>query len=527
MISMALSACGAASEREVVSSQDAPEQTKGAKTESKGNPFEVRGPLHPEPLPDSLPDFAAEPQALPRLPKGVPAAPASCNAYNAKKANCTDKPSLTALDTALAIEQAVERDKALAAIESCFPAGLVRALRADLAPPECGDAIVGTLAGEPQGISGPVHHALVGLALAARLARAARQPPTAKPPFTKQRVIEHVKGPMGAWVREQATAIEDIASRGAKLRGYGKAVVAIEAGMAEMRFVLAAREVPVPEEIAKFPEAAETYYQNLELTLDARKQRGRDAALVGLGELAQQGVIVDPRLARARDMLAQVYGGSIIKTLDALALPPLAKANPSQAEHRLAMRLPSFYAGVLLPKAQDATALRMLLERGLPLAHRIALKNAQLSPEQRVLVARARIEMAKNYWRAVDVDEAVQLLSKKRSAEGDLLLAIALALRGGPVNAADMILRAPEAKLEIGDVRALDSLDGDGLAAYDAALILQLATPPSAKARAWRALADRFRKAAAMNNLDPKLREEANRRARDAVETAASIEHKK
>ncbi|HZO16677.1 MAG TPA: hypothetical protein VFB62_25550, partial [Polyangiaceae bacterium] len=83
------------------------------------------------------------------------------------------------------------------------------------------------------------------------------------------------------------------------------------------------------------------------------------------------------------------------------------------------------------------------------------------------------------------------------------------------------------AKLEIGDVRALDSLDGDGLAAYDAALILQLATPPSAKARAWRALADRFRKAAAMNNLDPKLREEANRRARDAVETAASIEHKK
>jgi hypothetical protein len=532
---LALLACGAGPKGET------PETSPDASPSSEpgGDAFAVTGKLQREELPEAVAPIAVEPHALPPLPKGIAAAPASCGRYATRKGPgaCEPGTSRTALDAALALTGAAERDAALLAIEECadLPPGSVRALRADLAPPECGDAIAGTLvATPPAGIDGNVYEALVGLALAGMLSRAALAPPKVEPPFTKQRVADHIKGPMGAWVREQAAAIESIAARGAKLRGYGKAVVAIEAGMAEMRFVLAARDVPVPEEIAKFPEASETYYQNLELSLDARKQRGRDAALVGLGQLAQHGTIRDERLDRARDMLAQIYGGSAIKTLDALELPPLGAASPNGVEERLATRLSSFYAGLFLPAdgVLKGNMLRMLLEQGLPLPQRIALARAKLSPEQRMLVARGRVEMAQNYWRAVDVDEAVALLADTpRSPDANLLMAVALALRGGPANAADMIVSAPVEKLGIGNVRALDSIaKGDDrlaqMAAFDAALILQLATPPDSDAAAWRALAQRYR-AAASRMKDVRTREAAEKRAREADDTALAIEKRK
>jgi hypothetical protein len=513
------------------------ERPAGADELTGSDPFALRGELRREELPQAVPELPVQAQPLAALPKGVPGPPAPCQAYATRKpageASCADEAAgRAALDEALAISEAAKRDAALAALEACagLPPGLARALRAELAPPECGDAIVASLAGEPpEGIHGALHQTLVGLALAGRLARTAGKAPAIQPPFTKKRVAAHIEGPMGQWVREQAAAIQEIASRGAKLRGYAQAVVAVEAGMADMRFVLAARAVPVPEEIAQFPEAVETYHQNLELSLDARKQRGRDAALVGLGQLAQQGVIRDERLDRARGMLAQVYGGSAIKTLDALALPPLEPAEPKSADERLATRLPSFYAGLVLPAEVEARMLRMLLEQGLPLPQRIAFAKAELGPEQKLLVARARIDMAQNYWRAVDVDEAVAALSSlpSRSDDADMLLAVGLALRGGPANAADMILRAPVAELGIGDVGALDHIAaGDGpfaaTAAFDAALVVQLATPADADAAAWRALSERFRKAAARVQ-PPRMREEAERRAREADETAAAI----
>ena len=61
----------------------------------------------------------------------------------------------------------------------------------------------------------------------------------------------------------------------------------------------------------------------------------------------------------------------------------------------------------------DPPMLRALTQRGLPLPQRIFLSKAELSPELRMVVARARFELGRIYWRAVDVDEAVALLSAR------------------------------------------------------------------------------------------------------------------
>src|SRR5690606_4508830 len=94
---------------------------------------------------------------------------------------------------------------------------------------------------------------------------------------------QYARGPMQRWVTEQATAIQALGALGSEIGYYGRAVVAVEAGMADMRFIDVVREVPVPEEFRGDAELEEVYYQGLERALEPRKERGRDAALVGLG----------------------------------------------------------------------------------------------------------------------------------------------------------------------------------------------------------------------------------------------------
>jgi hypothetical protein len=188
-----------------------------------------------------------------------------------------------------------------------------------------------------------------------------------------------------------------------------------------------------------------------------------------------------------------MYGGRPINALDQLLLPPLAPSAPKNASQRLAARLQSFYAGIVFSPdaALDAAFLRALIEKGLPLPQRIALAKAELTPDAALLHARARLELGQNYWRRVDFDECARLLTAepvdKLSADAKLLLAVALALRNGHENAADMMEKAPLAELGIGRVAALDTLSGQtgplaGMAEFDAALIRQLAAPSDAPA---------------------------------------------
>ena len=387
----------------------------------------------------------------------------------------------------------------------------------------------------PAGLGGDAYHVLFGQTIAARLARTALTPPKLSGPSDKQRVLEFTKGPLLAWMTDQARAIEDLGRLGVELPFYAKGLVAVESGMADMRLVEAARSAPLPASMAKDEEVKNVYYATLDQALEPWKSRGRDAALVGLRELSTVGVLRDRRVDGARAMLSRLYGGRRIDALDALLLPEPPAAAPASLEERLAAALPTYYAGRLL--APDAATrpgtLRALLRRGVPLPQRAALRSAELSPEARELYARARIELGRLYWRAVDFDQATALLTPPpegapRSADGTLLLAVALGLRNGPEDAALMMRRAPLSALGLGEITALDwvarakpASPHAGLAAFDAALIKQLAAPQAADAAYWRDVAARFREAKGL--LSGAAAQVADDRAKAADEIAAAI----
>jgi hypothetical protein len=511
-----------------------------------GDPWAVGGLVREEFLPllkGPQPAFADVKLADP--PKGVPAAPKTCEAFvkraSKQKAACTDKAkALESLDAALAIEAVDGRDEALAALEECkeMPPGLVRSLRVELAPRACGDALVGAfLAKKVEGVPGAVHHALVGQALAARLHRAVQDPPQPKPPFTKQKVGEFVKGPMWKWFTEQAVAVQELSKAGAELSSYGKGVVAIAAGTADLRMVEAVRDIPIPEEFKKDPELANAYYASLDEQLEPRKTRGRDAALAGLRELAHAGVLRSERVDAARALLAKLYGGRRVDALDALVVPPAPAAAAGTAQERLARSLPTFYAGLLLTPdaAKEPGVLRSMVHAGVPLTHRAALKemDASLSDEARASYARARFAMGIRYWRAVDFDAAAALLAKvpkdKLKKDDRLIFALSIALRRGPEDVAALMLKNEGFSPEFGDVRALDVVTAEdasaptgGMAAFDAGVIRTIAAPRDAEPKYWEGLAERFAKASELLT-DPAAKKEADERAKAAAAAAKAI----
>ena len=451
-------------------------------------------------------------------PPGLAPVPAACGAYVSRKgegkpAACGDAATaLAALDTALGRPTPEQRDAALVDLESCpgLPAGVVQALRAELSPVSCGEGLVEPfLKAPPPGANGIVYGAMLGQAIAARLSRAAQDAPALALPHDRARVLEFVKGPMRGWLEQQALAIETISQAAAELPYYGKGIAAVEAGVAELRLVEAVRGGPIPDEFKKDEELKNAYYGSLDEWLEPRKTRGRDAALVGLKELSLVGVIQDARVDRARQMLSRLYGGRRIDALDMLLLPPLPRAAPASLEERLAARLPTLYAGILLDEqaASRPGTLRQLAARGVPLPQRAALRKAELSPEAKALYARAHLELGRLYWRAVDFDQAAALASAARSSassdDATLTLALALALRGGPDDASDMMRKAPRA-LPAAHTAALDAAaltprsPHAGLAAYDAALLHQLGSPEGAGAAYWSEVAARFHAAATL-----------------------------
>ncbi len=531
-----LIACGGAPSATDTPSTLPPTPTTEVPPDAPPDPWAIDGELQREPLPNQAPSFAVEATTLPKAPVGLPAAPAPCRAYAAggPPGKCEDRATaLVSLDEALAETDAQKRNRALRGLETCehLPTGMVLALRAELAPVECADTIVGAaVASPPAGIEGVTYDALVGLGLAGMLRRASSNPPKLGAPYPKDKVKRFIDEKVGPWIKGQALAIQALSDVGSKLKYYGQAVVAVEAGMADMRFVEIVRALPIPDEIKEDEELRNVYLNALEDAFEPRKRRGRDAALVGLGRLATIGVIRDERVDRARELLSTMYGGSPIDALDVLLMPPLDPISPEGPEQRLAARLPTFYAGVLFPAemAKDASMLRMLVNRGLSLPHRIALANDPPA-DAKSLLARARFELGQNYWRAVDFDEALVVLgSPKDLAPRDrLLFALALGIQGGPENAAEMMEKAPIKQLGIGDVAALDALASAGgelagHAAFDAALIAELAAPKGADEAYWRAVAERYRKAAGII-VDLPTKKDAEKRADEADDVAAAI----
>lgn len=515
--------------------------TPGAGTPAApADPFAVAAPVREETLPPVAVPPLDPSLVLPPTTVGVPKAPALCAAFEKRKATkapaCdSNEAALAALDGALAEVDEGKRDAALLGLEACagLSAGLVRALRVDLAPPVCGDVLAApVLAKPPATMRGDVQQALVGQALAARLTRLSGSAPKLVGAVDKAKLMAHLGGPVLAWMKEQATAVQDLSALGVKLGAYGRAIVAVEGGLADLRLVEALRELPLPPELTKDRELETAYYAALDEVLEPRKARGRDAALVGLRDLATVGVLRDARVTRARELLSKMYGGRRIDALDGLLLPPLESPGAATVGQRLAARLPTFHAGILLDTSyvKDPAALRALLERGLPVPHRAALRGA-LAPEVAVLAGRARIGLGQVYWRAIDFDEAAAALASvpaaSRSDEGTFLLALAIALRGGPEDAAGMIRNAPVAANGMGRVAGLDAVVAKGgalagAAAYDAARVLELAAPEGAPAAYFRDISARYAKAASLLP-DSAKKTEAEERSKAAAATAAAV----
>lgn len=469
-------------------------------------------------------------------PAGVPPANASCQEFLAHSSQaCTTAANSAAPDAlvqALSTTAALERDAQLACLEgeSKLPAGFVRALRAELAPLGCGDVLALPFL-EPRRaeLDRNLEDTLIALAAGSRLARLVNQAPELSPPFDKAHFMEFFQATLKPWIVTQAQAIHDLSLSGARLSPYAKGIVAIEAGLADMRFVSVVRKVALPKEMNDDAEVRETYYAALDEALEPRKARGRDAALVGLREFASVGILADARVDRARSLLSEVYAGRRIDALDKLLLPPLSPAPEDTTEHRLARALPTFYAGYLLASSSlDVALLRAFLERGLPRALVARMDPTKLDDAQRDLFTRALIERGRRYFRAEDFALAARLSSGEHPGpERSLYHALASSLQNGPRDASELILRGPQLPSSALQVTELDRLASEKknpsapLAAFDAAYLLGLA-PPQNDAKFWEELSKRY-EAASRVLKDPAQKRLAHDSGTAAKDTARAL----
>lgn len=467
------------------------------------------------------------------LPKGVWGdAPAACSSQvtQAQVRGAACKDARQSLARALHNTGAAA-DAELAALESCaeFPAGAIRALRAERLTPECRDLLIVHYA-VPEGARSDVRDALFGLGISGQLRRLVKDPPTLSPPHDKVRVQAFVQGELARWIQTQAQGVFDLSTRGSALSGYAKGIVAIEAGMADMRFVEAARSAPVPQELRGDEELTEAYYATLDEALEPRKTRGRDAALVGLKQLAQIGVLRDERVLLARKLLSKLYAGRRIDALDGLLLPPGDddQEGEQEVDEAIAEKLPSFYLPLLVPqlKGTDVAVLTALRHRSLPPFLRLQLDKQPADAAVQHIYALQLFELARIYWRAEDFARAAKVASALKGPRAELIAALSTILQNGPQDAAAMMLQGPLPPKGITLVAPLDEVVKSspslaGYAAYDAALLLETAPPPTASAAYFRDIAARY--ALAEKKLPPELRPLAKARRETAEATARAV----
>lgn len=471
-------------------------------------------------------------QALVPEPVGVPAADVACQQLLEPPRTGCERPTseLDALARAMASQEPHERDRQLTCLEagSAFAPGAIRALRAELIP-ECADVLALPLL-EPRraDLARDVEDTLIALAASGRLRRLVQKAPELAAPFDRARFMDFFQTTLKPWIVTQAAAIHDLAAVGPRLSPYAKGVVAVEAGLADMRFVSVVRQVPLPKEMSDDAEVRDAYYAALDEALEPRKARGRDAALVGLRELCNEGIVFDPRVDRARALLSEVYSGRRIDALDRLLLPELGAAPQDTSERSLAAQLPSFYSGILLAHAPlDAPLLRALLERGLPKAFAARLAPELLDDPSKALLVRARFDRGRVYFRAQDFENSAKLSAvEKPTPEQALYHALSVALQNGPRDGSDLLLRGPQLPTGAAQVAELDHLvlqksPLSALAAFDAAYLLGLA-PPQNDPKFWDMLGKRFDSASRLLT-DPIQKKNAREAGSAAKDTAKAL----
>lgn len=445
-------------------------------------PTEPRDPNTAAPTPK---DVRTEAWSKAAKVKAVPAAPPSCAPFANPSASVYAQSPVGAM---------------LATLEVAKPelAPAIRAMRADLAPVECADTMTDPALSATPVVSGAAGQMSIGLSLASKLSRTAASAPAMKDASDKEKVKRFIQGPLRQWMVEQASAIDTLSAPAIELSGVARGIVAIEAGMADLRLVDRIRSSPTPSTWDK--ELRAIYEAALDEALEPRKTRGRDAALVGLADFAAAGIVQDARVDRARALLSKLYGGRRIDALDALLLPPLDDAKRSTLpESELALVPDDVFAQIGL---------------------------AAPAPAATRTEARVRLERGRKYWRRVDFVEAAHAASKEATPDSRLILAVALVLAKGPNGAKAMMTAPSPAALGLKDTEALDALTREapariaGMAAFDAAHLRSLSTPEGDAAGPYLFdVAVRFRKAAALLT-DPEQKKRAEERAADAEAAA-------
>jgi hypothetical protein len=484
--------------------------------------------------PDHLPE---EPKTAPDLDtwkklktaKGLAARPTTCKLPKAVKATpaCADEQSsLGLLDTALGKPDA-ERDAALAGLESCkLPAGFVTALRAELAPVECADGITDPALDKlPAGITPTLQHLLVGQSLGSKLSRTVIGQPTLKPPYSKAETQKFLTTKLAPWAQAQALLVQQLSALGATLSGVGQAVLAVEAGRADLRFVEVARQVPTAPEFQKDPELRQIYESALEQALEPRKARGRDATLVGLRIFADYGVISgSTRMQHARELLASMYGGRRVDALDGLMIPAAGKSAAPESPRNLVppfLRMQLASAGAALAAEANGPGATVFA----PEVRKAALPDGAV--DERAGRARTSLRLAGAHFRRASADTALDLVASLPRAEPtEFLVALALALHQGPKDVVTMMAAGAPSAL---GYRKLDALDAvakkggafAGAAAYDAALLREVAPPDGAGKKYFEDLAAQYHAAEKKLGVAPEAKLAADR-AKHAEEIAAA-----
>jgi hypothetical protein len=461
----------------------------------------AKAPESAPPAPSaSTPESTAEkPTSAP--PIAAPPPSEECTPYAATQPGACNAGNLSELLAGALAESGVARDRKLACLEksSEAPAGWVRALRAELAPRGCADVVVGDAA-NGGGAARDLSDTLVALSAGAKLYRTVRQPPLPRPPFDKPAFLKHFKEVLIPWISEQARSVDQLSKVGPRLSGYARGLVALEAGLADLRFVGVARSVELPTEMKSDPEVRETYLVALEQALEPRVTRGRDAALVGLGELSRLGVTRDARVTEARALLSELFAGRRLDALDRLALPALPPLRADSAALEVAAKLPAFYAVKLDASApmSDAKVLRARLEQGVPPALWLDAK-PPATPELAALAQRGLFQLGQLYFWAEPFTRAAAIDAPKGNDDAALIGALAKVLARGPRHAAAMMLGPTTLPAELRDTAPIDALakgkgNVAGVAELDAAYLRAL-SPPANDPSFWKDQAARYTRA--------------------------------
>ena len=437
-----------------------------------------------------------------------------------------------ALLAALTQPTAVARDRALRGLETCstFAPGLIRALRADIAPLQCADVVVGDQA-PTQMFERSIQETLSGFAIAAKLQRLIEKPPELEEPYTRERFQAFFDEQMTPWVQGRLRAVYALARKGSKLQGYGRGIVAFASSVADARFVTFARSVPIPDELSQDPDVRDSYYAALDEALDPYKIRSRDAGLIALAEFYRVGILHDQRVTLVRRALSMLFSGKPVGALDALWVPIDAAPLPTTPEQELARILPTFYAGFILRDSDPANAnfLTALLTQGLPQSLRKKLDETELNPAISRLFGHALFTFGQTYWQRSAFAHCARLLNDPKNAQTPdmrFVGALCSVLRQGPRSAADAMANW-QALAPLSDTSALGDLKNKkklpkGYLDFDTALIKQLATQPETSAETWLEIAKLYEKASAAV-VDADRKTEATEFGASARKTAEHI----